>query len=308
MVTNIGESVVARLKAAVREKRIAGVRDMPQVATLWATECTMRRLQVAEMLDDIVLKGGRLWTAWGDCAARPTQDFDYSGQEHGLRDCDDEAAKDYIRRLMSALETDTADGLVVDRRTFTVDKTAAPHGGFTLQGQASLHTMRIPMIIEVGFGHALPEGATETIFWCPILKGFGEDIPLRAYTREMWLAEKIRIAVAYGQGNTRLKDYFDMCRLFDRPIDRELLAACFEATCLDHGTVLPENGIAGAAGFSPEFAAANARLWRDRRWPEWTGRPFDPAADPGLPEAVARLAALVEEHGLLPAAPAPAPR
>ena len=296
-----GESIYARLRMAHKAGRVPGAQRMEHALTLFAAECSLRRMGAADMLAGVVLKGGRLWSLWGANAARPTQDFDYSSQEEGLRGATGDVARAYAARVLRAVSQDCDDGLVVDPADFRLSYVDSKLGGCAIEGRARLHTAEVPLVIEIGFGHELPAGATEILPWKPLLPGVGSDIMLETYRREMWLAEKLRIAVAYGDGNTRLKDFWDMRAMLASPLDQALLLRCFEATCRDFGTVLPEC-VEDASGLSQSFAERNARLWRERRWPEWTGKPFMAGRDPSFEDVVADVAARVAELGLLPSA------
>ncbi len=294
-----GASVYARLRNAFAEGKVPGALKMDQALTYYAAESSLRRLAAAGMMGDVVLKGARLWNAWGaGHYARPTQDFDYSAQRTGLRGSHGEAARDYANLVREALTIDVDDGLTVDPADFKLKAIDSSLGGCAVEGIGRLHTAQVPMVIEIGFGHALPEGATQDIMWNPILKNVGKPIILSSYRPEMWLAEKVRIAIAYGAGGTRLKDYYDMRALFAMPLDGDLLTRCFAATCDDFRTVLPDS-IDACGGFSQEFVDKNAVHWRERRWPDWHGKPFLPGVDPELSEVVADIAAHVADYGLV---------
>lgn len=291
-----GESVYARLRTAFREGRITGARRMDHALTSYAAECAIRRLEMAGLLGDVVLKGGRLWTVWGEATSRPTQDFDYSSQIPSLRGARPDEARGYAEKVLAALAMDADDGLTMDPADFKLAFIDTDLGGCSIQGTARLHTAQVPVLIEVGFGHTLPEGAVERRPMDSILKGGGGTSVL-AYTPEMWLAEKLRIAVAFGADNTRLKDYFDMHLLFAKPLDPDLLTRCFAATCADFGVAPPASADA-APGLSPAYADRNAALWRDRRWPDWTGRKFVRGADPELAQVIAGIVERVGKFGL----------
>lgn len=281
-------SVYGRLRDGVKAGTIPGARQMDGALTAYAAESCMRRLQAAGMLDEVVLKGARLWSAWGQNTSRPTSDFDYSAQVPNLRGSGSENSKVYGGRVLSAIGEDVGDGLTIDTSAFRVSPVDSRLGGCAVEGIAKLHTAQVRVVVEIGFGHTLPEGATSPVEWRPTLKGVGEPLRVRAYTPEMWLAEKIRIALDYGEENTRLKDFFDMHALLSMPLGHDLLRSCLAATCDDFGVEIPASA-EDAPGLSDEFAQRGARLWRDRRWAEWAGRPFQKGVDPELTDVVRQI-------------------
>lgn len=57
----------------------------------------------------------------------------------------------------------------------------------------------------------------------------GPEIAIFSYPRELIFAEKLQIAVAMGEGNTRMKDYYDLFKLARSGLDKDFLRSCLEA-------------------------------------------------------------------------------
>lgn len=304
---NVGESAFDKLRNLARRRgggRALGPSDMPNVLQEYATECVLRRVSASELRPSVLLKGGRLWTAYGLEAMRPTVDLDLSAAR-GARG----AEEAFARRLLDALGADAGDGMRFDAAAarWAPMREGIALGGVKVQVPAALHSARIPVQVEVGFGHVVPGGGREVV-WRPMLEGVGEPFRLLAYPFEMMAAEKLRAAVEHGLSNTRLKDFYDLMRLaaMDPPLDSGLLRDCLRATAEQNRVRLPETA-GEALGLSDEFAARNEQVWRGRRWREWTGRPFDPAADPPLASVVADLRRWADDLELFAPEPSPAP-
>lgn len=294
----LGQKAYEKLRSAHQNGVLLGARNMHAALTLYGLEGVMRRLGKAGMLGEVVLKGARLWSVWGGDSLRATQDLDYTAQQPGLRGASSESVMSYARRVIQALGSEVGDGLSVNLEGFRVSRLENMLGGCAIEGEAQLYTARIPIIMEIGFGHTLPEGATQQTRWFPLLKGLGEPLDIQSYTPEMWLAEKLRIAFEYGESNTRLKDFFDMRVLFSMNLDRRLLADCLWATCSDFGVPLPST-VAAVPCFTQEFAQKYENIWERRRWPEWTERPFVRGKDPTLGQVIGEIGVALERSKVL---------
>jgi hypothetical protein len=99
-----------------------------------------------------------------------------------------------------------------------------------LRFEARLAGARIPIQIDIGFGDAVAP-PPETIDYPVMLNSPAPR--LRAYPREVVVAEKFHAMVALGIANSRMKDFFDLWMLsstfeFTGPRLSEAIAATFE--------------------------------------------------------------------------------
>lgn len=113
--------------------------------------------------------------------------------------------------------------------------------------------------MDVGFGDAVvPQ--PETIDYPTLL-----DFPgprLRAYPREVVVAEKFQALVALGIANTRMKDFYDLWMLARRfDFEGERLAGAIAATFERRRTAIP---VEPPLALTPEFHGDAAKLtqWR----------------------------------------------
>ncbi|MEO0326063.1 MAG: nucleotidyl transferase AbiEii/AbiGii toxin family protein [Myxococcota bacterium] len=95
--------------------------------------------------------------------------------------------------------------------------------------EARLGTARIPLQVDVGFGDAMAVPASPVEL--PSLLPEQPRAAIRAYSREVVVAEKLHAIVQRGLANTRMKDYFDLVVLAERfDFDGALLADAIAAT------------------------------------------------------------------------------
>jgi hypothetical protein len=118
---------------------------------------------------------------------------------------------------------------------------------------------RVPLQVDIGFGDAVVP-PPETIDYPSLL-----DLPpprLRAYPREVVVAEKLQALVQLGMANTRMKDFYDLwtiARQFD--FEGERLAQAIAATFERRRTPIPaEAPLALTSEFHAD--AAKQTQWR----------------------------------------------
>lgn len=124
------------------------------------------------------------------------------------------------------------DGLEFDPTSVRGEEIRSPdeYDGVRIKLVGRLAGARIPLQVDIGFGDAVVP-APETIEYPSLL-----DLPaprLRAYPREVVVAEKLQALVELGIANTRMKDFYDLwmlAGLFEFEGDRlaRAIAATFE--------------------------------------------------------------------------------
>lgn len=107
------------------------------------------------------------------------------------------------------------------------------------------------MQVDVGFGDSVLPAPERTTVPC-LLTGLPAT-SMRAYPREVAIAEKYAAMVNLGIANSRLKDFYDIGYLATScDFDGERLAAAIRATFERRGTLLPPEL---PVALTPEFAA-----------------------------------------------------
>ncbi|HBQ14648.1 MAG TPA: hypothetical protein DEF51_27150 [Myxococcales bacterium] len=245
-------SVRTRLLTLSRERG----EEFQRVLVRFGIERLLYRLSQSEHAAGFVLKGATLFSVWADTPHRPTKDLDLLG--FGSPD-PDRLVEVFVAVVQAPVE---ADGIVFDAASITASEIRADqeYDGIRLTMEAMLGTARIPIQVDVGFGDAtaIPPAPVEV----PTLLSDQPAPTLRAYSREVVVAEKFHAIVHLGLPNTRMKDYYDLVVLsrrfeFDGAPLGEAVAATFER----RGTAVPKTC---PEGLDDDFAtdATKTKQWR----------------------------------------------
>ena len=145
-----------------------------------------------------------------------------------------------ILKDIIGLESPKNDGLTFDSNSIH----AVPiredelYDGIRVTFTGLLHTARIPIQIDIGFGDEVVP-APERVKYPSLL---GHPVArLRAYSRYSMVAEKIDAMIRLGMINSRMKDFYDiwlMRGIFD--FDGTILQESMTSTFIRRGTRLPE--------------------------------------------------------------------
>lgn len=257
MARNVGESVLAKLKNLSREQGV----EPAALATRYALERLLYRISLVEAARGVSLKGGLLMSVYhGGDLLRPTRDLDLNlPSADGGADGAAETVVALVREA-AAVAVEPDDGVVFDVANL---KGKREREGLVPSAKLSLwariHTARVPVEVDAGFGNAVtPEARPAEV---PTL--LARDFPrptLPAYPLESVVSEKTHAMVQHGLLNTRHKDYYDIWRLISRLALRgDTLVAAMRNTFERQGRAIP----AGTpSGLSDEFGAANELPWR----------------------------------------------
>jgi predicted nucleotidyltransferase component of viral defense system len=220
--------------------------DLNLILTRYAVERLVYRLSVSPHADHFILKGAHLFLIWTGNFLRPTRDADFLG--FGESDARHITA---VFRDICASADDAGDGIRFLPDTVEAEETRENqgYGGVRVRLEAAVHTARVHVQVDVGFGDAVVPAADDVVF--PTLL---EDMPaphVRAYPRYAVVAEKLEAMIRLGIANSRMKDFYDvwlLSRLFD--FDGQTLTDAVRATMARRRTPLP----AGApTAFTEEF-------------------------------------------------------
>lgn len=218
------------------------------------------RLAASPHRDRFVVKGATLFAAWTGQPYRPTKDLDLLG----YGDPSIASLEAAIRAVCEVPSEE--DGLIFD--------VASVHGepirededypGTRVTLIATLDGARIPLQIDIAFGEAVVPGPTEVEF------GAFLDLPtarLRAYPKEVVVAEKFETTVSRGIANSRMRDFYDVWVLAsDFEFDGRVLAEAFQSTFQNRGTALPETV---PLALTEEFAAD---VGKQAQWSAFVGK------------------------------------
>ncbi len=223
MSPDVAASIHARLLRPARER--GEVFDF--TLARYAAERFLYRLGQSEARERCLLKGASLLSVWLAEPYRATRDIDLlaSGRV-------DESA---IRALVTAVceVPCPEDGLRFDVHALVVTDITTDHEyvGKRARLRAMLGKATIALQIDFGIGDAVAI-APETITYPTLLPTLPSP-SLRAYPREVSIAEKFHAMVLLDSRNSRMKDFHDVWALselfpFDGGRLHLAIAACFE--------------------------------------------------------------------------------
>ncbi|MDW9478801.1 hypothetical protein GOB57_08790 [Sinorhizobium meliloti] len=208
---NIGESVLAHLRNLARETK----QDMQSYMRLYAQQRLLYRISVSPIAPSFVLKGGVMLAAYNDGHLfRASEDIDFNGY---MRSATAEGATaEVVNALRIAVATVVPDdGVVFDLSTMTTKKEHVGRiPGSKVMLFARIHTARIPLSVDVGFGNVItPEAQPMEI--PTLLPGLVPCPVIAGYPLETIIAEKLHAVRQFGMDNTRHKDLYDLWRIQD---------------------------------------------------------------------------------------------
>lgn len=273
---NVPASVKGRLLALARDQD----EDFNAVLTRFVLERFLHRLATSAHASTFVLKGATLFAAWSGKPHRATRDIDLLG--YGSPD---------LERLVVVFQEICAtavqdDGLRFDGSTVTAApiRADAVYDGVRVTLLAHLGSARVPVQVDVGFGDAaLP---APVVIELPALLAFPTP-KLRAYRREVAIAEKLHAMVDLGVSNSRMKDYFDIWFLSQHfEIKGADLALAIQSTFERRQTTILSEA---PTGLRTEFSESAAKL---SQWKAFVGRTRLTIEAPSLQEAVTTVGTL----------------
>lgn len=249
---NIGESVLARLRTRSRE---TGERH-ELVQRRYAIERFLFRLGESPLADRFVLRGAALFVVWSEEPFRATRDLDLLG----FGPSDPDSVVDAVRRICAEPVEDDGLEFLTDEMRVEAIRDTDEYGGVRVRFHAQVHTARVPVQIDIGFGDAVEPPPAEIVYPSLVLDSSPR---VRAYCQETVVAEKVHAMVELGEANTRMKDFYDVFILAHRfPFRGETLARAIRATFDRRMTPLSTSS--GSSPLAPAFYESGPRvdLWR----------------------------------------------
>jgi hypothetical protein len=235
----------ASIRARLLERAKRDGEEFQRTLMHYANERVLYRFSCSAHASAFVLKGASLFLLWIGRMPRATKDVGLLGS--GAPD---------PARLRGVFQEILSTAVASDGLSFELDSVKAEaireeavYDGVRVTFVAVLGTARLALQVDVGFGDAV-EPMPEEVDYPTLL---GSPAPtLRAYRREVVVAEPFHAMVALGLANSRMKDYFDIAFLAAKfEFDGALLARAFAATFARRQTPFPT---ALPEGLSERFA------------------------------------------------------
>ncbi len=178
--------------------------DYNRILTRYAIERLLYRLSLTDATEGYVLKGAMLFVTWPEHVFRPTGDLDLLGEGNP-----DPAALTALFTRICQVEVKD-DGIAFDPASITVEpvREADKYQGARLAMNATLAGAKIRVLVDIGFGdHVYPAPKRQSF------PGILPNMPaanILMYPPETVVAEKFQAMVAFGEANTRIKDFHDI--------------------------------------------------------------------------------------------------
>lgn len=165
----------------------------------------LERLSASRYKDRFVLKGGFLVTSILGIAGRTTMDMDMTALSMSTE-------QESLRRVMEEVcGIDLEDDVRFVFRDMERIRESATYEGWRVSISAAMFTLALVLRIDITAGDRLTPSAVH--YEVPTLL-HGPKIPVLAYNLETLLAEKLDAVLSHAEANTRMRDFYDMDRIF----------------------------------------------------------------------------------------------
>lgn len=223
MSPDVAASVRARL---LNQARKSG-EQFERTLVRFAAERLLYRLGASAARDRCLLKGASLLAVWLPDPYRATRDVDILASGA----VDDEAIRALVAQICDVSCPD--DGLRFDLTDLVIEtiRPEEEYSGKRARFRAHLGKARIAVQVDIGVGDAVAVEPEEVTY--PTMLSTLPPPRLRAYPRELTVAEKFEAMVKLDTLNSRMKDFHDVWALagafaFDGATLQRAVAACFE--------------------------------------------------------------------------------
>jgi predicted nucleotidyltransferase component of viral defense system len=223
----VSPDVPASIKARLLNLAKASEVEFQLYLVRYACERFLYRLGASKHRERCMLKGAGLLALWMSDPYRMTRDLDFLASG-----ANDEGS---IAELVTTVcgVACPEDGLAFDLDSIAISpiRAEAEYPGQRVRLTAYLGTARIRFQLDFGFGDAVTPPPQESEY--PTLLPGLPAPHVRAYRREVSVAEKFEAMVTLGRRNSRMKDFHDIWALssefeFVGSTLREAVSACFE--------------------------------------------------------------------------------
>lgn len=197
-------SIRARLSNIAHERGM----EFEFLLNRFGAEQFLARLAVSPFSDRVIFKGGSLMAYLVD-STRPTKDLDFSIRRVSNK------IEDALEIMRTILAIPMDDQLVWEPPTGTpLAHPRMEQPGVRIKGIFKLDTARGRLQIDLAIGDIVD--AKKITLKRIRYRGeplIGPDFKILAYPPETIFSEKLQIAIQRAEGNTRMKDYYDLWKL-----------------------------------------------------------------------------------------------
>lgn len=233
----------ASLKSRLRNLAMKEKKPYDYIQMHYMIERLLYRVSVSRFAHDFILKGGLLLHIFFEDKARATRDIDFLARHMSN---DPEHIK-HIFEEICAIACD--DAVEFDVATLSVEPIlkGANYSGVHVKVFGFIERSRNLIEFDIGFGDAVVPKPEEMVY--PSLLGLDETRIL-AYSKESVIAEKFQAMVYLAEGNSRMKDFYDIYMLSTSfCFDGASLSEAVYETFTRRATPLPQLPVIFTDGF-----------------------------------------------------------
>ncbi len=250
-IKDMGASVLFRLKKQARDTGI----NYQTCLQLFAQEEFLRKLEMSQYAENLILKGGMFLYTISNYEGRPTMDIDFM-----LKRMSNDLA-DMEKVIKEVCQADTHNAFitleVLGTKEITLEK---KYSGVNINLMARIKNVRIPFSIDIGVDDVIVPGAVKRSVTTR-LEGFKEP-NIYTYSLESTMAEKFDAILKRMTATSRMKDFYDIfywSQVFDFE-GRVLQEAIFE-TLQHRGTSYERDSLEKIIAFDQNEFLQN--LWNN---------------------------------------------
>ena len=189
----------------------------------------LARLTASPYKDNFVLKGGLYLSSVLGVHSRSTIDMDFHIKSLLME-------KENIMKVVADITNiDLGDGIVFQVLEAGDIMPEDIYGGFQVKVTAKLDNVRHTFGIDIATGDPIVPSDRNYDYRCLVT---GEVLPIKAYSLESVIAEKLETVLAKQFANSRSKDYYDLYILRKTQRDNvalDVLKEAFKETCKHRG-------------------------------------------------------------------------
>lgn len=207
-----------------------------QLVVRYLHERLLYRLSKSDYGERFILKGGVLLYAFEEFVPRPTSDIDFLGDRIAN---DKGIILDAFKSILAMSSGD--DGITFQSDTLTADDITLEkkYPGIRIGIVCKLGTYKQNLTMDIGFGDVVIPKPVDMEY--PTIFDSMDEPVVKAYSLEAVVAEKFQTMIDRGRFNSRMKDYFDLYRIFSaHQFDNALLSEAIKATFENRGTEFVE--------------------------------------------------------------------
>lgn len=189
----------------------------------------LARLSISPYKDKFVLKGGLYLSSVLGIDTRSTMDMDFYIKHLSME------KENIVRLIKDIVNIGINDGVTFKVVGSSDIRPDDQYGGFQVKVVGKLDNVRYEFGIDVATGDPIVPSERNYDYKCLVT---GETLPIKAYSLESVIAEKLETVLARQITNSRSKDFYDLYILRKTQldnVDKGVLRKAFDETCKYRG-------------------------------------------------------------------------